>query len=104
MPSDIFKTYKHELHVLSNCDKTVFKALVDSDKEIIELILEILDNVANIRLSLDNETLGKLSKKYKFFEKVLSTKSIQAAKVLLLKDIKITQVAIKAALPVIDHD
>ena len=104
MPSAFFANYKHELNVLSKCNSTVFKALVDSNKEIVECLLEILDNVGYIRIELDDDTLEKLSKKADFFEKILSTKSIQASKAILLENIKTTQIAIKAALPVIEDD
>ena len=104
MPTQLIANHRHELNILSDCDPVVFKALVNSKKEIVECLLEILDNVANLRLELDNESLVKLSKKYKFFEKVLAFKSLTAAKAFLLKNIETTQSSIKAALPLINNN
>ena len=104
MPSEVIKKHKHELNVLSSCNSSVFKALVNSNKEIVQSLLEILDNVANIRLDLNPQILEKLLKKHQFFEAVLSVKSIRVSRNLILRNIKTTQLAIQAALPVINND
>ena len=104
MPSQNIEKHKNELNVLSDCNSAVFKALVNSKKELVECLLEILDNVAHIRLELDKTLLEKLSEDYQFFENILSTRSASSAKSLLLKNIEITQTAIKAALPLINSD
>ena len=106
MPSHIIQKHKHELIVLSDCNPATFKAIVNSDKEIIECLLEIIDNVANIRIELDDDTLKKLQKNYNFIEKVVFAKNTTTAKNLLLSNPRAVQLAVKAALIVInpDHD
>ena len=106
MPSHIIQKHKHELIVLSDCNPATFKAIVNSDKEIIECLLEIIDNVANIRIELDDDTLKKLQKNYNFLEKVVFAKNTTVAKNLLLSNPRAVQLAVKAALIVInpDHD
>jgi len=45
----------HFLHVLNDCSFSVFKAIISEEKQILKILLEIVVNIAELRIPLSPE-------------------------------------------------